>query len=79
MVTSITARRVVLTLPQNILGDLDVNPPLNAGKLAAAAEKTASQGTKAWIRVRGPIEPFFAYSDGGAPAFGRPHRVHRRR
>jgi monoamine oxidase len=63
----VTARRVLLTLPQNVLGDLDVNPPLNAGKLAAAAEKTASRGTKAWIRVRGPIEPFFAYSTEAHP------------
>jgi monoamine oxidase len=63
----VTARRVVLTLPQNILGDLDVRPSLNAGKLAAGAEKTASQGTKAWIRVRGPIEPFFAYSTESHP------------
>lgn len=58
----LTARRVVVTLPQNILGDIEVSPPLNPGKLTAAAEGTASKGTKAWIRVRGPIEPFFAYS-----------------
>jgi monoamine oxidase len=63
----IAARRVVLTLPQNILGDLDVSPPLNEGKLAASREKTASRGTKAWIRVRGPIRPFFAYSRASDP------------
>ncbi|MGY1644286.1 flavin monoamine oxidase family protein [Geodermatophilus sp. SYSU D00703] len=58
----LAARRVVLTLPQNILGDLDVSPPLNEGKLAASREKTASRGTKVWIRVRGSVTPFFAYS-----------------
>jgi monoamine oxidase len=63
----VTARRVVLTLPQNIIGDLDVSPPLNEGKLAASREKAASRGTKVWIRVRGPITPFFAYSRAAEP------------
>jgi monoamine oxidase len=63
----ITARRVVLTLPQNILGDLDIAPPLNEGKLAASKEKVASRGVKCWIRVRGPITPFFAYSTATQP------------
>lgn len=57
----LTGRRAVITLPQNILGDLEVSPSLNEAKLAAAREKTASKGTKVWIRVRGPIKPFFAY------------------
>lgn len=64
---AITARRVVLTLPQNILGDLDITPPLNEGKLAASKEKVASRGVKCWIRVRGPINPFFAYSTATQP------------
>lgn len=63
----IHARRVVLTLPQNIIGDLDVSPALSAEKLAASREKTASKGVKIWIRVRGPIEPFFAYSSAEHP------------
>jgi monoamine oxidase len=63
----ITAQRVVLTLPQNILGDLDITPPLNDGKLAASKEKAASRGVKCWIRVRGPIAPFFAYSSAAHP------------
>lgn len=63
----IHARRVVLTLPQNIIGDLDVSPPLSEKKLAASREKTASKGVKVWIRVRGPIEPFFAYSSAEHP------------
>ncbi|GCE44935.1 amine oxidase [Rhodococcus wratislaviensis] len=63
----ISARRVVLTLPQNVLGDLDVQPPLNAEKRAAAREKVASRGVKVWIRVRGPIAPFAAYSSADHP------------
>ncbi|GHE76302.1 putative flavin-containing monoamine oxidase AofH [Amycolatopsis deserti] len=63
----ISARRIVVTLPQNIIGDLDVSPPLCAEKRAASQEKTASQGVKAWIRVRGPIKPFFAYSSADHP------------
>lgn len=63
----VRARRVVLTLPQNILGDLDVSPGLCAEKKAASAEGTASKGVKVWIRVRGPITPFFAYSSGSHP------------
>ncbi len=64
---AISARRVVITLPQNIIGDLDISPPLGDGKLAASREKTASRGVKAWIRVRGPIDPFFAYSSAAHP------------
>jgi len=61
------ARRVVVTLPQNIIGNLDISPALCQEKLAASKEKTASKGVKAWIRVRGPIEPFFAYSSAAHP------------
>lgn len=63
----LAARRVVLTLPQNILGDLDITPPLNAAKRAASREKVASRGVKCWIRVRGHIAPFFAYATATDP------------
>ncbi|MBK0868970.1 FAD-dependent oxidoreductase [Saccharopolyspora sp. HNM0986] len=63
----INAGRVVLTLPQNILGELDVSPALSPAKRAATAEGTASKGVKVWIRVRGPIKPFFAYSSASHP------------
>ncbi|MFW0795907.1 NAD(P)/FAD-dependent oxidoreductase [Gordonia sp. CPCC 205515] len=63
----VVARRVIVTLPQNILGNLPVTPELNAGKRAAGAEKTASRGVKAWLKVRGPIEPFVAYSSADHP------------
>jgi monoamine oxidase len=63
----IRAKKAVITLPQNLLHQLDVQPALSAGKIAASEEKTASQGVKAWIRVKGPIKPFFAYSTQHAP------------
>jgi monoamine oxidase len=63
----IRARKVVITLPQNVLHKLDVEPALPEGKLAPSRERTASQGVKAWIRVKGPIKPFFAYSAQDKP------------
>lgn len=63
----IRAKRAVITLPQNILHRLDVLPALSEGKLAPSRERTASQGVKAWIRVKGPIKPFFAYSAQDKP------------
>lgn len=65
---TIRARRAVLTLPLNILHELDVQPPLSEGKLAASRTGTASQGLKLWIRVKGPIKPFFAYSTKDHPS-----------
>jgi monoamine oxidase len=63
----IQAKKVVITLPVNILHKLDVRPALSEGKLAPSREKTASRGVKAWIRVKGPIKPFFAYSAQNKP------------
>lgn len=63
----IRAQRVVITVPQNILHELDVTPALPENKILPSLEKTASQGVKAWIRVRGPIKPFFAYSSQHHP------------
>jgi len=63
----IRAQRVVITVPQNILHQLNVTPALPENKIRPSLEKTASQGVKAWIRVRGPIKPFFAYSSQHHP------------
>ena len=60
--TVITARRIISTLSLNILNELDVSPALHPIKRAASEEGTASKGLKLWIRVKGPIKPFFAYS-----------------
>ncbi|MGW2331133.1 flavin monoamine oxidase family protein [Streptomyces sp. NPDC001700] len=64
---TLRARRVVITLPQNLLHQLDVTPALPEDKIHPSLEKTASRGAKAWIRVRGPITPFFAYSSQHHP------------
>ncbi|GAA1093279.1 flavin monoamine oxidase family protein [Streptomyces javensis] len=64
---TVAARRVVITVPQNVLHQLDITPALPDGKLRPSLEKTASRGAKAWIRVRGPIKPFFAYSSQAHP------------
>lgn len=64
---SVRARHAVLTIPQNLLHQLDIRPGLPEGKIRPSLEKTASQGIKAWIRVRGPIRPFFAYSSQHHP------------
>ncbi|MFC3996213.1 flavin monoamine oxidase family protein [Nocardiopsis sediminis] len=64
---TISARRVVITVPQNILHRLDITPALPEGKLRPSVEQTASRGVKAWIRVRGPVKPFFAYSSQHHP------------
>lgn len=58
----IAAARIISTLPLNILHELEVQPPLNTVKQEASKTGTASQGVKVWIRVKGPIKPFFAYS-----------------
>lgn len=58
----IRASQVVITLPQNLLHELPVHPALPAAKIAPSQEGTASRGTKVWIKVRGQIKPFAAYS-----------------
>ncbi|WP_263248008.1 flavin monoamine oxidase family protein [Saccharopolyspora rosea] len=68
-----TARRVVCTLPLNVLDTIEFLPDLPEPKLAANAERTASQGLKTWIRVRGEVEPFTAYAPDDHPlTFARP-------
>jgi hypothetical protein len=57
----------VVTLPLNILHKLDIEPPLSPVKRAISEQGTASWGVKLWIRVKGPIKPFFAYSTKDHP------------
>lgn len=63
----VEASRVVVTLPQNILSQLAIRPGLPQAKVQPSMEKAASQGIKTWIRVRGPITPFAAYSSPHHP------------
>jgi monoamine oxidase len=58
----LNASFVVVTQPINIINSITFLPPLNSSWQRVNAEKVASQGTKVWIRVRGSVERFFAYS-----------------
>ncbi|MGP4016614.1 flavin monoamine oxidase family protein [Saccharopolyspora sp. 5N708] len=60
--TRLAAKRVICTLPLNVLDSIDFQPALPSAKLAASAERTASQGLKTWIRVRGEIPAFTGYA-----------------
>ncbi|WP_313810586.1 NAD(P)/FAD-dependent oxidoreductase [Glutamicibacter sp.] len=65
--STLRARKVILTAPLNILHELDITPALSETKREASQAGTASQGVKLWIRVKGPIKPFFAYSTKDHP------------
>lgn len=60
--TVFAGRRIISTLPLNILHELDIQPALHPIKRSASEVGTGSKGLKLWIRVKGPITPFFAYS-----------------
>lgn len=63
----IRAKKVISTIPLNVLHELAVTPPISALKKEISSEGAASQGLKLWIRVKGPITPFFAYSSQSHP------------
>lgn len=65
--SQIYAKKVISTIPLNVLHELDVAPPISALKREISSEGAASQGLKIWIRVKGPITPFFAYSSQSHP------------
>lgn len=58
----VSSRFVVSTLPINIATSIDFDPPLPEAWRRANAEQVASRGTKVWIKVRGPVDRFFAYA-----------------
>lgn len=64
---SIRARRVVVTTPFNAIHGIDFEPALTGAVARMNAEKSASRGVKAWIKVRGPVQRFFAYSSQAHP------------
>lgn len=65
--TTVVGTAVVLTLPLNALGSIAVDPPLNEGKRAAAAEGQTSRGVKVWARARGTVTPFAALGPATHP------------
>ncbi|MCF2570786.1 flavin monoamine oxidase family protein [Brevibacterium sp. UCMA 11754] len=60
-------KKVISTIPLNILHELDIEPAISPVKHEISQEGSASQGLKLWIRVKGPIRPFFAYSSQSHP------------
>jgi pseudooxynicotine oxidase len=49
------AAAAVVAVPINTLGRISFSPPLSQAKREMSAERQASHGFKAWIRVRGPM------------------------
>ncbi len=60
--TTIRARRVVVTTPFNALHQIEFEPALTGAVTRMNAEKSASRGVKVWIKVKGPVRRFVAYS-----------------
>jgi monoamine oxidase len=63
------ARAAVVALPMNCLGDVPFDPPLAAGKLAAAHERHAGHGSKVWALVDRAPEGFFGLGWAGGKGF----------
>lgn len=65
--TSLRAKQVIVTVPLNVLNDIEVVPPLHPAKFAAGVEGQASTGVKFWARVKGDLPNFVALSSGAYP------------
>lgn len=64
---TVSARAVVLTIPLNVLGQIEFSPPLSPKKRAAASEGHAGSGVKLHIRVRGQLGSFSGLAPWPAP------------
>lgn len=58
------ARRVLVTVPIGVLGDIAFTPSLPADKLSAAAENHAGQGQKIWALARNVDEDLSGFGWG---------------
>lgn len=56
------ARRAIVTVPFAALDRIEFDPGLPHAVRALGASALANNGLKVWIRVRGRVTPFFAYS-----------------
>jgi monoamine oxidase len=52
-----TCRELIVTVPLNTLGDLDIQPRLSDPKQAFAEAGQASRGMKVWVRAKGRVTP----------------------
>ncbi len=50
-----TAKSAILTIPMNVLRDVEFIPALDAAKLAASAERHSGAGVKAYIELEGRL------------------------
>lgn len=56
------AKHVVSAIPFTVMEDVHFSPPLDGGAKRMASDRPGNCGIKVWIRVRGRVEPFGAYS-----------------
>ncbi len=59
---ALSARAAVVTVPINALRGIEFEPALNPAKRRLIDEGQVSQGIKVWARVKGRMDPFFAYA-----------------
>jgi len=52
---TVSARALVVTIPLNVLGQIEFSPPLSPEKRAAASEGHAGSGVKLHIKIRGEL------------------------
>lgn len=65
--TVIEARHVISTVPLSALSEIKITPALGGGAGRMADEGTGNRGIKVWMRVRGRVIPFGAYSSQHHP------------
>ncbi|KAJ5900610.1 uncharacterized protein N7473_004680 [Penicillium subrubescens] len=61
----IHARKTIVALPLNTIGDVQITPMLPVMARSMIAEMNPTMAGKLWIRVRGEIEPFSIYAPAG--------------
>jgi len=64
---SFSSRAAVMTVPLNVLADIEFSHPLSTGKQAASRERQASHGVKSWAFVRGTQKDFFGVAPDPSP------------
>jgi monoamine oxidase len=64
---SFSSRAAVVTVPLNVLANIDFSRPLSPGKQAASRERQASHGVKSWALVRGAQKDFFGIAPDPSP------------
>ncbi|MBU9224628.1 flavin monoamine oxidase family protein [Burkholderia multivorans] len=64
---TLTARQVVCALPMNVLKNVEFNPALSAGKLAASRAEHAGKGTKFWVKIDQKIGNWFGMAPYPSP------------